>query len=113
MISWGQKQVDSTRQLAFVYFKNRNANLIVVPNIDKLHSFRFYRKSKSDTIFVQVAEKTKPAIPLKTNFPTWGVSWEDPENSGKDVDYMIIALDRKGKEICKLNVIWEDAYQKQ
>jgi len=60
-----------------------------------------------------VTEKKKPPLPLKRNFPTYGVSWEDTENCGKHVDYMIIALDKNGKEICKLKIIWEDAYQKE
>jgi hypothetical protein len=109
---FGQRLIDSTKQIAFVYFKNRNANLIIVPNIERLHTFKFYRKSITDTAYLQVAEKKKPPIPLKTNFPTYGVSWEDTLYNTNDVDYMIIAFDKKGKEICKITVIWEDADEK-
>jgi len=108
-----QKHVDSSSQIAFVYFKNRQTNLIVIPNIDKLSSFKFYRKAIGDTAFVLVAEKKKFPLPLRNNVSPYGVYWEDKDYHTKDVEYRIIAFNKKGNEICKLNVIWEDAYNKK
>lgn len=106
-IVFSQKLVDPVGQLAFVYYQNRQTNLIVIPNIDKLNTFKIYRRSINDSTFVQVAKKKKTPLPMRYNISPYSVSWEDKEYHSKEVEYEIIAFDKKGNEICKLNVIWE------
>jgi len=109
---FGQKKIDTAKQVAFVYFENRKNNLIVIPNIDRLYSFKIYRRQKSDTSFVQVAEKKRPALPMKYNVTSYGVTWEDKEYNMPDIDYKIVSFDKGGKQICELKVMWENQYPK-
>jgi hypothetical protein len=107
----GQKKIDSTGQVAFVYFEKRKTNLIVIPNVDRLYSFKIYRKAGTDTLFVQVGEKKRPPLPMKYNITPYSVTWEDKEYNTADVIYRILAFDKKGTNICELKVIWENQLQ--
>src|SRR6476646_5784119 len=102
-----QKKIDSTRQVAFVYFENRKTNLIVIPNIDKLYSFKIFRRTITDTSFVQVAEKKKPPLPMRYNITPYGVTWDDKEYNTPHVDYKILSFNKQGDRICELRVMWE------
>ena len=109
---FGQKKIDTTRQIAFVYFQNRKTNLIVIPNIDRLYSFKIYRKTKIDSSFAQVAEKKKPPLPMRYNVSPYAVTWEDKENNTTDIEYKILSFDKRGDEICELKIIWENTSSK-
>ena len=108
-----QKKIDSSGQVAFVYYENRPTNLIVIPNIDKLFSFKIFTKKPTDQIFVLVGEKKKPLLPMRYNISPYAVTWEDKHYQGTEIEYKVIAFDKKGVEICSLNVIWENTSAKQ
>jgi hypothetical protein len=108
LIVFGQKKVDTLDKVVFVYYENRKTNFIVIPNTGKLYSFKIYRKPKDDTLFVQVAEKKKPPLPMRYNVTAYGVTWVDKEFHTREVDYKVIAFDKKGNEICEMYVIWEN-----
>lgn len=105
--SIGQKNVDTTQQVAFVYFENRKTNFIVIPNIDRLSTFKIYRKLNTDSAFIEVAVKKKPPLPMRYNVTSYGVTWEDKEYNTRNIDYQIIAFDKKGNRICELKIMWE------
>jgi len=108
----GQKKIDTAKQVAFVYFENRRTNLIVIPNIDRLYSFKIFRRTKTDTLFALVAEKKKPPLPMRYNITPYGVTWNDTEFNTTDVDYKVISFDKKGNRICELKVMWENQNSK-
>ena len=64
--------------------------------------------AKTDTTFVQIAEKKKPPLPMRYNISPYSVTWEDKEYNTSDLNYRILSYDKKGKEICELKVIWEN-----
>jgi hypothetical protein len=106
---FAQKKIDTLRQVAFVYYEDRKANLIVIPNIDKLYSFKIYRKAKTDTLFNQVAEMKRPplAFPMRYYGTPYSIGWEDKEFHTRDVDYKVSSFDKSGNKICEVLVIWE------
>ena len=110
---FGQKKIDSSGQVVFVYYENRKTNFIVIPNIDRLHSFKIYRKKQDDSTFIQVAERKKPPLPMRHNITPYGVTWEDKDYHSKEVEYKVVAFDKKDNEICKMNVIWEKDSKKR
>jgi hypothetical protein len=113
LFAFGQKKLDTLSKIAFVYYENRKANFIAIPNTGKFYSFKIYRKTKDDTLFVQVVEKKKPPLPMRYNITPYGITWVDKEYHTREVDYKITAFDKKGNEICKMYVMWENDSSKE
>jgi hypothetical protein len=45
---------------------------------------------------------------MRENSPApWGVKWEDPDYHSRDIDYKVLAFDKKGNELCQMQIIWE------
>jgi hypothetical protein len=106
--AFGQKKVEVSDKIVFVYYEGYPKNSILIPNFGKLHSFKIYRKLKSEAGYQFIIEKEKPGLPLRTNSPgIWSVQWQDPDYHSRDIDYMILAFDKKGVQICEMQVIWE------
>lgn len=105
--TFAQKEIKASDKIVFIYYENPKNNLIVIPNLGKFHTFKIFRKQKSDTSFVLVAEKKKPPLPLRYNITQFAVSWEDTEYHTRDIDYKILAFDRKENELCEMQIIWE------
>jgi hypothetical protein len=106
-LTFGQEKKDPKDKLVFVYFENREKNLLVIPNTSRLHTFKIYSKLKSDTTFILVAEKKKPLLPMRYNISPYSVSWQDPTYHTRNIVYKVLAFDRKGNELCEMTVIWE------
>ena len=104
---FGQKKIDTTRSLAFVFYKDKPSNLIVIPNIEKYHFFKIYRKTNVDTSFLFVVEKKKPPLPMRYNISPYSVSWEDKDYHTREVNYKIFAFNKRGMQICEMTIIWE------
>src|SRR5450631_2497557 len=102
-----QNKIDTTGQLAFIYYEKLKGNLIVIPNLDKLYSFKLYRKAKEDSLYQEIAELKKPALPERRFGTPYSVGWPDKGVHTRDVDYKVIAFDKKGGRICELHVFWE------
>ena len=113
LIAFGQKEISPGDKLVFVYYENRPHNLIAIPNMGKLYSFKIYRKQTGDTTFQFIIEKKRPLLPMRYNMTQYGVTWEDIGYHSKDVDYKVIAFDKAGKELCIMNVMWHNASDKQ
>jgi hypothetical protein len=105
---YAQKEINPNYKIAYVILENRYTNFILIPNQGKFHSFKIYRKLKADTSFVFLEEKYKPILPIKNEVGTpYGVSWEDPKFHSREVDYKVIAFDKKGNQLCEMQMIWE------
>ena len=102
-----QKRIDTTKQVAFIYYENLNANLIVIPNFDKLYSFKLYRRVKEDTLYKEIAELKKPLLPERYYGTPYSVGWHDKEVHTRNVDYKVLAFDKTGGRICELLIFWE------
>lgn len=110
--SFGQNNIKPGDKIVFVYYENRPKNFILIPNVGKLHTFKIYRKLKgeNESEFKLITEKKKPALPMRENSPApWGVRWEDPDYHSRDIDYKVLAFDKKGNELCQMQIIWEEA----
>ena len=110
-VTFGQKKIDPGDKLVFVYYEKYPKNFILIPNVGKLHSFKIYRKlkSESDSSFKFMAERKKPPLPMRANSPApWGVNWEDPDYHSRDIDYKVLAFDKDGNELCQMQIIWEE-----
>jgi len=104
----GQRTIKEGDKVVFVYVENRPNNFIVIPNIGKLYSFKIYRKLKDENDYKLVATKTKPPLPMRYNVTPYGVTWEDKESHTRDIDYKVIAYDKKDIQICEMVIIWKD-----
>ena len=102
-----QNKNDTASQVAFVYFENLKGNLIVIPNFGKLYSFKLYRKAKEDSLYQEIAELKKPALPERRFGTPYSVGWPDKGVHTRNVDYKVIAFDKNGGRICELHVFWE------
>jgi len=105
--SFGQNDVKEEDKTAFVLFNNVTKNVIIIPNLGKLHTFKIYRKLKEESDFQLVATKKKPPLPMRDNITPYGVTWEDTLHS-RDIEYKIVALNKKGEELCEMKVIWQE-----
>lgn len=74
----------------------------------KFHSFKVYHKLKTETEFKFVAEKRKPRFPLGYNSFPREVKLEDTKFHSREIDYKIIAFDKRGLEICEMKIIWDE-----
>jgi len=106
--SYGQKEIRAEDKIVFVYYENEPNNLIVIPNIGKLHTFKIYRKLREENEYKLVVTKKKPLLPMRYNVTPYSVSWEDTGFHSREIDYKIIALNKKGVELCEMKVIWQD-----
>lgn len=108
ILTYGQKDIKEGDKIVFVYFENRPNNLIVIPNIGKLHTFKIYRKQKNEKDFLLVATKTKPPLPMRYNVTPYSVTWEDKEIHSREIDYKVVAFNKKEEQLCEMNIVWED-----
>lgn len=105
---FAQKELKPSHKIAFVIFENRYTNFILIPNLGKLHSFKIYRKQKNEVDFKFIDEIKKPILPIRNECgPGYAVCWEDPKYRSRDVDYKIVAFNKKGVEICEMIIILE------
>jgi hypothetical protein len=107
-----QTKIDTTGQVAFIYYEKLKANLIVIPNLDKLYSFKLYRKVREDSLYQEIAELKKPALPERRYGTQYSVGWPDKGVHSRNVDYKVIAFDKNGGRICELHVFWEKSPNK-
>jgi len=111
-VSVAQENIKPEDKIVFVYYENLSKNIILIPNVGKLHAFKIYRKLKSEneSEFKLMAEKKKPMLPMRENSPApWGVKWKDPDYHSRDIDYKILAFDKSGNELCQMQIIWDHA----
>ena len=110
--AYGQKSANEGEKIVFIYYKSRPHNFIVIPNTGKFKSFKIYRKSVSDSAFVQVAEKKKPFLPMRNNITPYAVMWEDNASSSREIEYKIYAFDKDAEQICEMKIFWEGDEEK-
>jgi hypothetical protein len=109
---FAQSGKDTASQVAFVYYENLKANLIVIPNFGRLYSFKLYRRAKEDSSYQEIAELKKPALPERRYGTPYSVGWPDKGVHSRNVDYKVIAFDKNGGRICELRVFWEKSPNK-
>ena len=107
-IANGQEAVDLGCKLAAVAYENHDKNLIRIPNMCKFRSFKVYHKLKTETEYKFVGERRKPRLPLGHGSFPYEVRLEDPEFHSRDIDYKILAFDKRGREICQMKIIWDE-----
>ena len=93
---------------AFVLYENQTSNLIVIPNLGKYHTFKFFRKNKEDSEYELVTIKKKPPLPMRYRMTPYEVKWEDTGVHSREVEYQIIAFKKNGEEICTMKIIWDE-----
>jgi len=107
-LGYGQQEILPKDNIAFILFEKQDRNAILIPNYGKLHKFKIYRRISSNDEFKLVTEKKKPPVPLKDNVTPHGVTWQDPDYHTRDIEYKILAFDKKGKELGEVQVIWAE-----
>src|SRR5687767_3429783 len=107
-LSYGQTKIEAKDNIAFILFEKQDKNAIVIPNYGKLHKYKIYRRISSNEEFKLVTEKKKPPLPLRYNVTPYGITWEDPDYHTRDIEYKILAFDKKDQELCEIQIIWEE-----
>ena len=107
-LSYGQQKIQAKDNIAFILFEKQDKNAIVIPNYGKLYKFKIYRRISSNEEFKLITEKKKPSSPLRYNVTPYGVTWEDPDYHTRDIEYKILAFDKKDKELCEVQIIWAE-----
>lgn len=103
-----QDELKPSDKIVYVVFENRFTNFVLIPNRGKLPYFKIYRKHKTETDFTYIGELEKPSFADRNECGySYGVCWEDPKYHSRDVDYKVLALDKKGIELCEMIIIWE------
>ena len=105
---YGQKEIKSKDKIVFVLFEKQVKNVIMIPNYGKLYKFKIYRRISSNDEFKLMTEKKKPPLPLRYNVTPYGVTWEDPDYHTRDIEYKILAFDKKDNELCEMQIVWEE-----
>ena len=104
----GQERINPGYKLAMVYYENHDKNFILIPNMGKFWSFKVYHKLKTETEYKFVGEKRKPRLPFGyISFP-YEVKIEDTAFHSREIDYKILAFDKRGREICEMKIIWDE-----
>jgi len=106
--SFGQKNIKDVTEIAFVYYVNRPYNIIVIPNIGRLHTFKIYRKTENDNEYKLAVVKKKPPLPMRFRVTPYGVIWKDKYFHTRDIAYKVIAFNRKGDELGEMKIIWDE-----
>lgn len=104
---YGQGEIEVRDNIAFVLLEKQDKNTIVIPNYEKLHKFKIYRRISSNHEFNLVTEKKKPSLPTKYSVTPYGITWGDPDYHTRDIEYKILAFDKKDKQLCEIHIIWE------
>ena len=104
----GQERINLGCKLAAVNYENRDKNFIVIPNMCKFHSFKVYHKPKTEPEYKFLGEKRKPRLPLGNNHFPYEVGLVDTKYHSREIDYKILAFDKRGREICEMKIIWDE-----
>lgn len=102
----GQRHSDSGKP-AFVTNSNGTQNTIYIPNQEKFHQFRIYKKEKKEILYCLVATINSSRSD-KTITP-YDVIWIDTDPNALTVDYVIEAYNHDESKICNMKVIWQAA----
>jgi biopolymer transport protein ExbD len=101
----GQRHSDLGKP-AFVTNSNETQNAIYIPNQDRFHQFKIYKKEKNDNQYHLEATIDAPLSSNQTITP-YSIIWIDEDANASTVSYCIEAYDHNGSKICDMKVIWQ------